>query len=83
MMFNRGYFGNRGCFGYGIMGGWSSLIMIGFAIVIIIVALILWNKRKNFSDNDDQILYELKLKYVQGEISEEEYLSRKNVLKSK
>jgi uncharacterized membrane protein len=49
-----------------------------FGLVIIVVALLLWFRGKN--KNGNQGLNSLKELYVKGEITEEEYLKRKNVI---
>jgi len=90
MMYGRGYSGsgyngsgfseNARCFGYGFMNnGWGLLIIAGVIIaIVLLVYIFLHNRNKNVSKNT---LFEvLKMKYVQGEISEEEYLKRKEVL---
>ncbi len=79
MMHGNGWIGNNN---YSFMGGnmfsiWHYLIMFG--VIIIIVALILFSRRKN-SNNGHQALNTLKELYVKGEITEEEYLKRKNVI---
>lgn len=71
--------GNYGCSfaGGNMFGGWHYLIMIG--VIIIIVALVLLDRRKN-NGNEDIALSTLKELYVKGEITEEEYLKRKNMI---
>lgn len=86
MYFNRGFDGfsrwggcfNRGYFGY--FGPWT--MMIGWGIAILIVALIVWAVLKKKRENDP-ILLSLKEKFVRGEITEEEYLSKKRTLNLK
>ena len=83
MYFNRGYDGfNRfsGCFGSGYFGPWG--MFIGMGIIILIVALVVWAILKKKKDNDP-ILLSLKEKFVRGEITEEEYLSKKRALNLK
>lgn len=53
-----------------------------FGIIIIIVALILLARRKNNS-NENRALNSLKELYVKGEITDEDYLKRKNVIEGK
>ena len=83
MMFNRGFIGHGGCFGYGFFntGGSHYLMLLGVALVV--AAIILFVKHKKNDAKEDQTLALLKTKFVQGEITEEEYLNRKNVLKRK
>ncbi|MBN4050740.1 MAG: hypothetical protein COA82_06420 [Alkaliphilus sp.] len=83
MMFGRGYFVNNGCFGYGFFNtGWHMLITIGILLVIVAVTYSLIKKSKKSALNNSS-LESLKMKYVQGEITEEEYLNRKKVLNRK
>lgn len=76
MMHGNGWYGNGE---YGIFGfsGWHYLIMLG--VIIIIVAIVMFARRKNNPD-ENQALSTLKELYVKGEITEEEYLKRKNVI---
>lgn len=78
-MFCGGYgYGNGFSSNFGIFHGFGMFIFFG----IIILALYLLFRNNNQSNNNDS-LDVLKVKFVQGEISEEEYLSKKNVLKRK
>ncbi len=79
MMHGNGWLGNSDVsfMGGNMSSGWHYLIMFG--VVIIIVALILLARRKNNS-NGNQALNTLKELYVKGEVTEEEYLKRKNVI---
>jgi putative membrane protein len=78
MMHGNGWYGHSDYSFWGghVFNGWYSLIMVG--VLIIIVALILMFRKKNKSGN--QALDTLKVLYVKGEITEEEYLKRKNVI---
>lgn len=81
MMRGNGWYnsGDCGFLGYGL-GWWNYLIILG--VILIVIALVLLAKRKN-SSNDNQALSTLKELYVKGEITEEEYLKRKNVIEDK
>ncbi|MGM0396812.1 MAG: SHOCT domain-containing protein [Bacillota bacterium] len=82
MMFNRGFYRFGPGSGYGFFGGWDLLIGIG--IVLGVLALILWlRSRRDATNNDDSHLEILKDKFIRGEITEEEYLSKKNILERK
>lgn len=77
MMYGNGWFSNGFCganFGF-----WYFLIFTGLLIVAIAIML---NRKKNKSSGIDAV-ETLKMLYVKGEISEEEYLNRKNVLERK
>jgi len=71
-------------------GGWGILIAGIIAIVAIIIAIVLIvaarnhskTSNKNITSNHDneEALEILKLRYVKGEISEEEYIKKKSFL---
>jgi len=77
MMYGRAFWGNNGCFGFNYFSYWH-FIVIGVIIVLLFVAL----KNKN-TKNNDEIIDILDKKIVNGEISEEEYLNKKNILRKK
>lgn len=87
MNFDRGFDffsqnsrGMSGCWNYGSFGIWGMIIGIGF--IILVIALIAWivlNKKK---ENDPTLMI-LQDKFVRGEITEEEYLSKKRTLNLK
>ncbi len=79
MMFARGAYGIGRCLGGGFFGPWH--MMIGLGILIAVAAVIILLVRKNkATGNDDDLLAMLKERYVRGEISEEEYISKRNTL---
>ncbi len=83
MYFNRGFDGFdrfNGCFGAGYFGPWGMFIWMG--ILILIIGLVVWAILKKKTDNDP-ILVSLREKFVRGEITEEEYLSKKRALNIK
>lgn len=77
--FNQGFYGNGACRGLGYFNnGWSIVIGIGLLITIaLLFYLFVHNKKKRVSSEALEIL---KLQYVKGEISEEEYFKRKSLL---
>lgn len=79
MMFGRG-FGN-GCPGFGFAGGnpWYMFIHLGI-IIVAMVAVIYFVRRINKTRSNNSAIETLKLKFVNGEISEEEYLQKKSIL---
>lgn len=80
MMFFRGYNGfSGGCFNNMAGGGWLSILFFGLIIIAaIVLVLVLVKSGKSTTKNN--ALDSLKMKYINGEISEEEYLKRKDVL---
>ncbi len=73
MMYGRGFYGAGSC------GVFGPLMMIGFVLLIAILVFFLLkaNKSKAIDSNAGSILKE---KFAKGEITEEEYLSKKNLL---
>jgi putative membrane protein len=82
-MYGRGMIGNYGCFGQGFFGGgWSSLITRG-VIIAAIVLIVYIVRRSNTTQANNPALDSLKIRLVQGEITEEEFLKKKAVLNKK
>ena len=87
-MHGRG-FGSDWLMGHGLLGsGWNWLIGIGILIIVVVLIYLIVNKNKgNHKYENTTAVYNavesLKMKYVQGEITEEEYKQRKNVLEEK
>lgn len=82
MMYGNGWSGNGGCafgFGGGYFSIWHLLIVIG--IIIIIFSIVASRKSKTTLSSD--AVDKLKVLYINGEISEEEFLKRKNVIDRK
>jgi len=80
-MMGYGWYRNGLCgnwFGLGGYGIWSVLIALG--LLAIIAAVIIRVASKN---NSGDAMEALKLLYVKGEITEEDYLKRKNVIERK
>ncbi len=88
MMNGNRYFDSGGCLDGGYMNGgyfsmWHLVILAG--IILIILALVIWAKKKGTGtvESADKALDILREKYAQGEITEEEFTNRKNVLLKK
>lgn len=83
MMLGRDFRGNGFCLENGFMGsGWHLLVMAG--VLLLIVAVIIYFTRKsNDGAGNNQAIELLKMKFVQGEITEEEYLTKKETLVGK
>ena len=77
MMYGRGFLGNNGCYGLNYLPYWH-LIVIGVIIVVIFILL----KNKN-NKNNNEIINTLNMKFANDEISEEEYINKKNLLTKK
>lgn len=77
-MMGRGFYGNGACFGAG--GLWGGLMMLGISLIV--VALVIWLVKKGAS-KDNQLLEDLKTRFVLGEITEEDYMKKRDVLKRK
>jgi putative membrane protein len=94
MMYYRGFDSFGRCFsnwgwnsGY-MNSGWGILMMVGTLIVaalivVLIIALIKKNRSGNMRTDDQESLDMLNDRFVRGEISEEEYLKIKKILRSK
>jgi len=78
--YNNGFYGDNGCLGYGFLNnGWHMYILIGaFLTIALLIYFFVHNNKKRLSNHST--LEMLKMKYVQGDITEEEYLKRKQVL---
>lgn len=80
MMHGRGYFGDGGWFGAGSFGnGWAWLIGIGVLLIIVAVTYLIVKSGKNRASSSDALEI-LGTKFALGEITEEEYNKRKNIL---
>ncbi len=83
MMFARGSingFQGSHCFGYGTFGMGGSLMMI---LVVVLVGVLVWQLLKKKEVVQDNVFEILKLKYASGEITEEEYMRRREILLKK
>ena len=83
MMFGRGYNGFSNCFGIGsgfMHGGWGIIMMAAF-ILLAVIAVIFIVKRTGHRQSSNEALQALKKRFAEGEISEEEYLKKKKILK--
>ncbi len=83
MMYAKGFMGRAGYMGYGMMGsGWSWLVLAGVVLLTITLIYFAVKKHKNNTQSYNAI-DALKTKFVQGEITEKEYLERKDILNRK
>ncbi len=76
-MHGRDFFYDRDFFGHSMMdSGWYYLIMAVVTIAVIALIVYLINSRQKHI-TVSPALESLKLKYVHGEITEDEYLAKK------
>ena len=78
MRFGRGFYGAGSC------GFFGPMMMIGVVILIFIIVYLLLKSNKSKSSesriDDSNALAILKEKFAKGDITEEEYLNKKNIL---
>ncbi len=82
MMFGRefGNWNHNGWFGSRFFyGGWEMLI-VAVLMIAIVVAVVYLLKRNNTHQTGNDALQALQMRYVMGEISEEEYVQKKKML---
>lgn len=61
--------------------GMGLMMFFTFLIFVVIIAALIYFYRKNKTVNSsDEVLDILKMKFVKGEISEEEYMKKKEIL---
>lgn len=84
-MFYRGFRGFGSClgFGNGFYGGWFMPLVMIVLLAATIAAVILIMKKTKHSprkNSYDASLEELKIEFVKGNLTEEEYLRKKKIL---
>lgn len=80
-MMHWNWFGNGSCplfGGYGTFSFWHFLMMIG--VIVVIVGIVWMSRKSNKSLSSIELL---KVQFIEGKITEEEYLNRKNVIERK
>ncbi len=87
MMYARGMMGQYGNYGPGCYFG-GIHILFGIALLIAAILVVVYFVKKSKKNNSveavsDSALDVLKLRLVQGEISEEEYMKKKELLSKK
>ncbi|ERJ11251.1 SHOCT domain-containing protein [Haloplasma contractile] len=77
-----GYRNGFDCGGFGgydgFLGQWSFLIPL--LIIGIVIYLVFKLMNQDHRQNKDSLINELKMKYINGEISEQEYLQKKKLI---
>ncbi|MDH8677503.1 SHOCT domain-containing protein [Fusibacter bizertensis] len=85
MMFGRGFYSGHGMeYGFDHMGAygiWHYGMMA--ALIIGAIILVFWLVKRNKKPNEDAALSILRERYAKGEINEEEFTNKLNILKSK
>ncbi|GAA3650611.1 SHOCT domain-containing protein [Asaccharospora irregularis] len=72
------------CGGAGLMGSGWFLLMMGIKVLIFVALIVLGVKLFNkYTDNSRSALKILDEKFATGEINEDDYIARKNVLLKK
>jgi Predicted membrane protein len=82
MMYGRGYNLFNNCFGFGagyVNHGIGMILMIAI-ILITVAAFVLIFSRINKRKPGNDVLEALKIRLAKGEISEDEYNRRKNII---
>ncbi len=65
-------------------GGFMGFMMLFWLILIVLVIYLLFKRfGGSYSAGNSEALEILKMRYAKGEITEEEYISRKNILTKK
>ena len=71
-------------YGYNMMGGWSGMMIIPIILIAVVIFVVykqgLNNKFKDIGTRDNALDI-LNERFARGEINEEEYNNRKNILK--
>ncbi len=76
LMFNRFC---QGGFNGGFFGIWMYLIVAGLAVIAVVLIV---NKSLK-KTSDENAIEVLKMQYVEGKITEEEYMKKKKVIQGK
>lgn len=77
--FGHGFGGGYGCPFFGMTGYWG----MGLFILIVVVLLVIVFKKSKKGPDVHSALQALDMRFASGEITEEEYLQRKRILKDK
>lgn len=81
MMFGRGFYGASNCFGLSRYGFYGMIPMMILLVVLVTVGIIVIVKVSKRSKNESSAYTILQDRFAKGEISEEEYLAKKSLLK--
>lgn len=81
-MFRKGYNGIQHCFdNFGFIDNSIGMFLMFLLVIVITVVIILLITKSKKNQVDDNALEMLKIRFVQGEISEEEFVRMKNCIK--
>jgi len=80
MMFVRGFhYPGLSCGGFGFPYPWGWLAIAAIVVIAITLAIVLSSRKKRQNRSDDAA-EALKLRYIKGELSEEDYLKMKEII---
>lgn len=81
-MFRRGFYGAGNCFvnGYGFMNSGLGILAMAVLVVLTVILIMHFVRKSSYKQTNNIVLEELKMRFVKGEITEEEYIKRKNIL---
>ena len=82
MMYGRGYNGFNSCikYGFGFMNSGIGMLLMLVFILILTIGVIFFVSRNNRHKLSNDTLVALKIRLAKGEISEDEYIRRKNII---
>ncbi len=81
MMFGRGFYGVGNCLGFSRFGFYGMIPMMILFVVVVTLGIIVLIKVTKRGNNQSSALSILQDRFAKGEISEEEYLAKKSLLK--
>ncbi len=81
-----GFNGAGNCFGFAGAGGWGGMLGFGIQLIILLIIVFagikLFKSTTNHGNPNNLALSILEERFVKGEISEEDFVHKKEVLKS-
>ncbi len=84
-MFSRGFGGENHCpwlYGGFFHSGWGLLMMAGILLTAGILIFLIWKNHQK-KERSNGAVEQLKIRYANSEINEEEYRQKKQVLENK
>jgi len=80
-MYGYGNGNGFNCGNYGVLGNWNFLIPIIILGITLYIVFKIFNQ--NSTNNKTILINQLNMKYINGELSEEEYIQKKKVISKK